>query len=151
MNAASALPHNTPFPILLVEDDAVDAEAFRRLVKKMNIGNPVFSAADGVEAMDMLSGRNGQEKLPQPCLVMLDINMPRMNGLELMKEMRAEDGLRKNVVFILTTSAREDDKRQAYELSAAGYILKEDLGTLAEMLERYCRINQLPPPSQKPN
>jgi CheY-like chemotaxis protein len=131
-------------PILLVEDDDVDAEAVQRALKKANLANPVVTACDGVAALDILSGRNGREKIEQPCVVLLDINLPRMNGLDFLKEMRGNAAMRRNVVFILTTSSRARDKETAYDLQAAGYILKENIGELAGMLARYCGINEFP-------
>jgi CheY-like chemotaxis protein len=131
-------------PILLVEDDAIDTEAVRRALKKENVSNPLVSACDGIEALEILTGQNGQEKIPQPCLVLLDINLPRMNGLQLLEEMRKDDSMRQNVVFMLTTSARDHDKLIAYNLQIAAYVLKENLPTLARLIADYSRINEMP-------
>lgn len=133
-------------PILLVEDDEVDAELVRRMLKKAEVTNTLHMARDGAEALDVLSGSNGRAKLPQPCLVLLDINMPRMNGFELLERLRQDREMRRNVVFMLTTSARDEDVRAAYDLNAAGYILKKDTRALAALLLEYCRINEFAAP-----
>lgn len=132
---------STTAPIFLVEDDEVDTEAVRRALKKADIGNPFISASDGVEALEILMG-NHSIKIEQPCIMLLDINMPRMNGLQLLEELRKDASLKRNVVFMLTTSALEDDKRAAYESQAAGYVLKENLREFADILANYCEINE---------
>ena len=131
-------------PILLVEDDDIDIEAVRRALKKANVANPLFNARDGVEALEVLTGKGGAQTPVQPCVMLLDINMPRMNGFQLLKEMRQDERLKKNIVFMLTTSSRNEDKTAAYELNAAGYILKKNLHSLADMLGDYCKINEFP-------
>jgi CheY-like chemotaxis protein len=131
-------------PILLVEDDEIDVEAVMRALKKEHIANPLICANDGAEALEMLEGSNGHEKIKQPCLILLDINMPRMNGLQFLHEIRKHNVMKQNVVFMLTTSSRINDKADAYNLQAAGYILKENLGSLAHMLADYCEINEIP-------
>lgn len=133
-----------PIDILVVEDNEIDLEAVQRAFKKANITNPVHNAWDGVEALEMLSGKNGKQKLPQPCIVLLDINMPRMDGIKLLKELRKSDDdcLQQSIVFMLTTSKLSGDRMLAYESNVAGYFLKEDLGELVKLLDSYCKINQ---------
>lgn len=131
-------------PILLVEDDAIDVEVVKRTLKKESITNPLFCAHDGTEALEILNNGSGGKEIPQPCLILLDINMPRMNGLELLQKIRNSETLKQNIAFILTTSNRNEDKVAAYNLSVAGYILKQNIGGLAEILSRYCMINELP-------
>lgn len=130
-------------PILLVEDDEIDTETIKRILRKERISNPLFCASDGVEALEMLN-RNSPDGIAQPCVILLDINMPRMNGLEFLEQLRRDEKLKKNVAFVLTTSARNEDKITAYNLSVAGYVLKENMGRLIELLGRYCQINELP-------
>jgi len=131
-------------PILVVEDDDIDAEALTRAFAKQQLKNPVFMARDGLEALSLLDGSNPQGKIPQPCLIILDINMPRMNGLELLEAVQKNGKIMGNVLMVLTTSAREEDKVRAYQNHAAGYFLKENLPQLTEMIGHYCRINELP-------
>ena len=111
--------------ILLVEDDHVDIMNVQRAFGKNNIANPLFIAHDGIEALDMLRGTNGVTKVqPQPRIILLDINMPRMNGIEFLKELRADPNLKAISVFVMTTSNEEKDKIEAYNYYVAGYILK---------------------------
>ena len=80
-------------------------------------------ARDGVEALEML------RELPRPYLIITDINMPRMNGIELLRKIRESEEFRDSIVFVLTTSNDEQDKIDAYDLNVAGYMLKTDMGT----------------------
>ncbi len=111
--------------ILLVEDDSVDVMNVQRAFKKTNITNPLYIAFNGVEAFNMLRGTNGKPKLnPTPRIILLDINMPKMNGLEFLKELRNDPEFRSISVFVMTTSNDDNDKIEAYKLNVAGYILK---------------------------
>jgi CheY-like chemotaxis protein len=107
--------------ILLVEDDQVDVMNVRRAFEKNRIANPLYVASDGLEALQMLrSGAVPDERR----LVLLDLNMPRMTGLEFLRELRADPHLHATVVIVLTTSSDERDKIEAYNLSVASYLLK---------------------------
>lgn len=111
--------------ILLIEDDSVDVMNVQRAFKKNNITNPLHIAFNGVEALNMLRGTNGKPKLnPMPRIILLDINMPKMNGLEFLRELRNDPELRSMSVFVMTTSNDDQDKIEAYSLNVAGYILK---------------------------
>jgi len=109
--------------ILLVEDDEVDIMNVKRAFKKNNIENPLFIAHDGVEALEMLRDTS-ENKIPTPSIILLDINMPRMGGIEFLTEIRKDEALKKISVFIMTTSNEDNDKINAYNLNVAGYILK---------------------------
>jgi CheY-like chemotaxis protein len=107
--------------ILLVEDDQVDVMNVKRAFDRNKIANPLFVAGDGIEALALLrSGKIPRERR----LVLLDLNMPRMNGLEFLRELRADPELHSTVVIVLTTSNDERDKVEAYNLNVAGYLLK---------------------------
>ncbi|WP_034257018.1 response regulator [Adhaeribacter aquaticus] len=106
--------------VLLVEDDEVDIMNVQRAFKKNNITNPLFIARNGLEALEML--QNG--KVPMPQIIILDINMPKMNGIEFLKELRNDANLKHISVFVMTTSNEDSDKINAYNLNIAGYILK---------------------------
>jgi CheY-like chemotaxis protein len=107
--------------ILLVEDDEVDVMNVRRAFQKNNIANPLFVAGDGEEALAKLrSGEVPSERR----IVLLDLNMPRMNGIEFLRELRADPELLRTTVVVLTTSSDERDKIDAYNLNVAGYLLK---------------------------
>lgn len=107
--------------ILLVEDDQVDVMNVRRAFKKSNITNPLYVAENGLRALEMLRG--GAVPLT-PLLILLDLNMPKMNGIEFLKDLRSDDRLRHLPVVVLTTSDDERDRIEAYNLNVAGYILK---------------------------
>ncbi|CAM2885008.1 response regulator [Flavobacterium frigoris] len=106
--------------ILLVEDDEVDVMNVKRAFSKNNIKNDLFVAGNGVEALEMLRGGI----VPLPRIIILDINMPKMNGIEFLKEMREDENLKNISVFVMTTSNEDSDKINAYNLNVAGYILK---------------------------
>ena len=107
--------------ILLVEDDDVDVMNVRRAFRQVHILNPLFVASDGVDALSMLrSGAVPSERR----LVLLDLNMPRMNGIELLRELRSDPSLHATPVVVLTTSDDERDRIEAYNLHVAGYLVK---------------------------
>ena len=106
--------------ILLVEDDEVDVMNVKRAFLKNNIKNPLFVAGDGVEALEMLESTI----IPLPRIIILDINMPKMNGIEFLKIIRETEKLKNISVFVMTTSNEDSDKIKAYDLNVAGYILK---------------------------
>jgi CheY-like chemotaxis protein len=112
--------------ILLVEDDEVDVMTVQRAFKKGNITNPLFIAGNGLEALTMLRGEPGQPSVipSNRRIILLDLNMPKMNGLEFLQELRADPTIRQIPVVVLTTSNEEQDRIQAYNLNVAGYILK---------------------------
>lgn len=135
-------------PVLLVEDDDGDAKALQRAFRTAKIANPILRAVDGIEALEILKGTNGRAKAPSPLLLLVDINMPRMNGLQFVQALRQDDDLRHFVVFILTTSKREEDKMAAYDLNVAGYIVKatagQDFLNLVNLVDCYWRLVELP-------
>lgn len=106
--------------ILLVEDDEVDVMNVKRAFSKNNIKNPLFVAGNGVEALEMLDDKI----IPLPKIIILDINMPKMNGIEFLKILRENERLKNISVFVMTTSNEDSDKIKAYNLNVAGYILK---------------------------
>jgi CheY-like chemotaxis protein len=107
--------------MFLIEDDQVDVMNVRRAFEKNRIANPLFVASNGLEALEMLrSGVIPEERR----IILLDLNMPRMNGLEFLREIRADPELHSTVVIVLTTSNDERDKIEAYNLNVAGYLLK---------------------------
>lgn len=111
--------------ILLVEDDEVDIMNVQRAFKKNKITNPLHIARNGIEALELLRGENGQGPIdPIPKIILLDINMPKMGGIEFLKEIRNDPSFKSISVFIMTTSNEESDKMAAYNLNVAGYILK---------------------------
>jgi len=127
--------------ILHIEDDSVDSMVVQRAFKKNNIPYKLHHATDGAEALDLLRGTNGKEKIsPIPRYILLDINMPKMNGLEFLKELRNDPALTKITVFILTTSNDQHDRTEAYQHHVAGYILKPV--NLDNYLSTFATLNQ---------
>ncbi|MEM0997491.1 MAG: response regulator [Bacteroidota bacterium] len=110
--------------ILLVEDDPVDVMNVRRAFAKARVGWPLHVATDGREALELLRGPLSSVSQNLPRIILLDINMPRMNGLEFLRELRADPTLRSISVFVLTTSNEKADLRAAYHHNVSGYILK---------------------------
>lgn len=135
--------------LVLVEDDLVDAEAIQRAFRNQKIANPFIVFSDAVEALKALRGEPGAPEVPKPYILLLDINMPRMNGLEFLRTLRTDPELRRSIVFVLTTSERDEDKLEAYGNHVAGYIVKnragEDFLKVIQMLRAYWRIIEFPP------
>lgn len=134
--------------LLLVEDDEVDIQGMKRAFAKSRIGNPITVAHDGIEALEFLRGENGRPKLAKPHLILLDLNMPRMNGLEFLQAIRADEDLKRSIVFMITTSKAEEDKARAYDQHVAGYIVKQDPANTfmqaVALMEHYWKIVEFP-------
>jgi CheY-like chemotaxis protein len=136
--------NSAPVTILLVEDDDIDAMTVKRGLAATRIANPLMRAHDGVEALEMLLGSNGKTKLRPPYLLLVDIRMPRLDGLGLIRAIRSNPALQRTVIFILTTSDNDRDLAAAYDAHVAGYIVKSNTRDhfirLAQMLEYYLMI-----------
>ncbi len=116
-----------PVTFLIVDDDDIDCQAIERTLWDIKISNPVRRARDGVEALDILRGENSQKKLKGPIMVLLDLNMPRMGGLEFLQELEKDNAIEDVRVMVLTTSDTDDDIIGAHKHNIAGYIVKSDL------------------------
>jgi len=128
---------NPVLNILLVEDDEVDVMNVKRAFEKNHITNPLFVAGNGLEALEKL--RNGE--VPQDRrIVLLDLNMPRMNGIEFLRRLRSDPALAATPVIVLTTSNNDHDKIEAYNLNVAGYLVKPV--TFAEFSELMVTLNK---------
>jgi CheY-like chemotaxis protein len=110
--------------ILLVEDDYLDRMNVERELKKISINHPVHVARNGREALNMLRGEGVPKISPAPSVILLDINMPKMNGLEFLAELRTEPEFSHIPVFIMTTSNEDTDRLEAQRLNVTGYIVK---------------------------
>ena len=139
---------NQHLNIFLVEDDDGDAKAVFRAFSKAKVTSPILRAYDGQEALETLRAENGRTKLSSPFILLLDLNMPRMDGIQFLKELRNDPKLQKSIVFILTTSKSERDKNAAYNLNVAGYIVKETAGVdflkLINLIDSYRHLIELP-------
>lgn len=133
---------------LVVEDDPVAVMAIERAFRKAEVDSYLHVAHDGIEALEMLRGDGGHTQLPRPNMILLDLNMPRMDGHEFLAELRQDERLHDSVVFVLSTSSDEFDRKRAYQRAVAGYIEKARAGSsyeeLMTMLEPYWDIVDLP-------
>ncbi len=134
--------------LLVVDDDEVDRQLIQRSLVGAGIAGPVLMAEDGREALDILRGHGARKPLERPFLILLDLNMPRMSGIEFLEELRVDESLRGSPVFVLSTSRADQDIAAAYEHMVAGYIVKEAAGRdhqrLAALLDAYRRVVELP-------
>jgi len=134
--------------LLHVEDDELCLMGLHRAFKAAKLPNSIVFAHDGIHALEMLRGTNGRVRLASPFVILLDLKMPRMGGIEFLVELRRDKDLKKSVVFVLTTSATEEDKAKSYNLGVAGYILKTNpANAFAEataLLDTYWRVVELP-------
>ncbi len=111
--------------VLLVEDNPRDAELTIRAFKRNNLANRLFHVRDGAEALDFLLGRGKYEDLrPEPKVILLDLKLPKVNGLELLRRIKNDPELQTIPVVIVTSSAEDPDLEAAYELGVNGYVIK---------------------------
>ena len=136
--------------ILLVEDNAFDVEIFERSVKKFDGSLNMVHAADGVEALSIISCSHEHKKIPRPYLILIDINMPRMNGHEFLERLRKGEHDPTAVTIVFSTSDNPQDIQTAYERGANGYIVKpqnnEEFQNVLKVLRGLWSICE-PPPS----
>ncbi|TMQ06891.1 MAG: response regulator [Deltaproteobacteria bacterium] len=130
--------------ILLVDDDEIDVMTVKRAFTKNKIGNQLFVANDGIQALELLRSDGIP---PSRRLVLLDLNMPRMNGIELLREIRADPDLCALTVIVLTTSNEDRDRVEAYQLNVAGYLLKpvtfHAFAEVMSMLNKYWTLMEM--------
>lgn len=130
--------------VLLAEDDDIEAEGIRRAFKKMKIKNPIFRVKNGLEALELLRS----DVISVPRVVLLDLNMPKMGGLEFLQAIRNDELISDTIIFVFTTSKSEKDMVAAYKKNIAGYIVKSDLDKslldLVELLKSYWRAVEMP-------
>jgi CheY-like chemotaxis protein len=126
--------------ILLVEDDAVDVMNVQRAFRKRNITSPLYIAGNGLEAISMLRSTPPQISTER-LIILLDLNMPAMNGIEFLQELRSDPNLKSIPVIVLTTSNQDEDLAEAYRLQVAGYLLKpvsfSDFVELMDIMNQY--------------
>ena len=131
--------------ILLVDDDEVDVMTVKRAFSRANITNKLYVATDGIEALTLLRSDGIP---PARRLVLLDLNMPRMNGIEALREIRADPALHAITVVVLTTSNEDRDRVEAYQLNVAGYLLKpvtfHAFAEVMSTLNKYWTLMEMP-------
>ncbi|RAM53147.1 MAG: response regulator [Hapalosiphonaceae cyanobacterium JJU2] len=136
--------------ILLVEDDEVDVMNVKRAFKKVNITNPLHVATNGIEALAMLRSQNGEPpEVPyERRLILLDLNMPKMGGIEFLQKLRSDPQLRLTPVVVMTTSNQDKDRVEAYNLNVVGYLVKpvtfNNFIELMTTLNKYWSICEMP-------
>lgn len=131
-------------PVLLVEDDSIDAMTVRRAFKDLKVTNRLDHCLNGEEALAYLK----DPKNPRPCVILLDLNMPRMNGIEFLRVAKADQHLKTIPVIVLTTSQEEQDVVESFKLHVAGYIVKPvDYKKFVEAIrtiDLYWTLSELP-------
>jgi len=131
--------------ILLVEDDDIDAKAVERGFKKLKLANPIIRTKNGLEALELL---RSDETVKKPYIILLDLNMPIMGGIEFLQHIRKDENLKNTIIFVLTTSAADQDLVAAYNENIAGYIVKSDVkggfDEVMQLLDCYWRVVMLP-------
>ncbi|MBP0483502.1 response regulator [Sagittula salina] len=141
-----------PLTVVLIEDDDGEAKAVERAFRKSRILNRIVRAVDGVEGLALLRGET-EHKIEQPLVLLVDINMPRMNGHEFLTALRADKNLKDLIAFTLTTSMDAHDIEQAYDRNVAGYLVKERAGEdfidLVSTLESFWTVVEFPVLKQK--
>jgi CheY-like chemotaxis protein len=121
--------------ILLVEDDIVDMMSVKRALKDINVTNPMYHVENGIKALEYLADKEN----PRPTIILLDLNMPKMGGIEFLSVMKKDETIRRIPVIILTTSRAEYDKIQSYDLGVAGYMIKPvDYQQFMETIRAMC-------------
>ncbi|HLY96938.1 MAG TPA: response regulator [Sideroxyarcus sp.] len=134
----------TDKPILLVEDDQVDVMTVMRALKEIKVANPVVNLENGEEALKYLR----DPERDKPCIILLDLNMPIMNGIEFLQVMKHEPLLRRIPVVVLTTSEEQQDKINSFDLGVAGYMAKPvDYRQFVEVMrtiDAYWTISEVP-------
>lgn len=130
--------------LLLVEDDVVDAMTVKRALKDLNVTNTLIIKNNGEEALTYL--RNEAERLP--CIIILDLNMPKMNGVELLRNLKHDEHLRRIPAVVLTTSKDEQDRFETFDLSVAGYMIKPveypQFVEIVRSINLYWTLSELP-------
>jgi len=140
-----------PIDILLVEDDENDILITKRAFTKHCLSNRLYVVRDGEEALDFIYHRGGYqdpESAPRPGLVLLDINMPKMNGIEVLGKLKSDPGYKMIPIVMLTTSKRDQDKIESYNLGVNSYIIKPvDFTKFVDAIATinlYWELNELP-------
>lgn len=124
------------FSLLIVEDDDVDVMNVKRALQKNDLSPPIYRAANGLEALDFLNQKFKVSGEIEKLMILLDLNMPKMNGIEFLLALRNDDRYRCLPVIVLTTSDQPQDLEAAYNLNVAGYIVKPvEFGKFVEMMK----------------
>jgi CheY-like chemotaxis protein len=130
--------------LFLIENDDIDAMSIQREFKRRHISSPIIRAKDGVEAFELLA----LGKVRRPFVILLDLQMPRMNGLEFLTTLRKDSDYKNSVVFVLTTSQDEKDIFNSYQSNIAGYFIKDEIDdgliSIVDIFDAYRKVVYLP-------
>jgi CheY-like chemotaxis protein len=134
--------------ILLVDDDKFDTKAVRRSFQALRFDNPVVEARNGIQAMDLLRGENGHEMVRWPFVILLDLNMPGMDGFDFLEKLRNDPDFRRAPVFVISGSESAEDRTRAYNLNIVGFIRKHGPSRSflkeVQMLQHYIQVTEFP-------
>lgn len=125
----------TKLNILLVDDDSVDREAVKRSLTKSSVDCVITEATDGKEALEILNNVPIEDN---PFLILLDLNMPQMNGLDLLSELSDNEKHKRHLIFVLSTSSDTQDIQASYKHNIVGYFVKSQMDRLIEFISFYC-------------
>ena len=136
---------NSKRPVLLLEDDEVDAMSIERAFEDLKIANRLEIARDGEEGLRYLTDQTKEK----PCLILLDLRMPKMGGVEFLKIIKRDKFLKMIPVVVMTTSIMEQDKKDAFDLGAAGYMVKPpeyaEFRSIIQTVDSYWTLSEMPP------
>ncbi len=142
------MPNPEVIKVLVVEDNPNDVAIIKRAMRKSDVKCELYFARDGEEALDFLYGQGEFEDAPRPDLILLDLNLPKINGLEVLTKIKEDDRLKRLPVIVLTISEREEDMVKAYDSGAASYMTKpvdsKDFERLIQTVQEYWRIARVP-------
>lgn len=142
------MPNPEVMKVLVVEDNPNDVAIIKRAMRKSDVKCELNFARDGEEALDFLYGQGEFEDAPRPDLILLDLNLPKINGLEVLAKIKEDDRLKRLPVIVLTISEREEDMVKAYNSGAASYMTKpvdsKDFERLIQTVQEYWRIARIP-------
>lgn len=131
-------------PVLLAEDDIVDAMTVERALGDLEISNQLIHKINGEEALEYLRSDSNEK----PCVILMDLNMPKMNGLEFLRLIKADETLKEIPIIVLTTSNEEQDIDESFKLGAAGYMVKpvdyKEFLEKIRVIDSYCTLIELP-------
>ena len=138
-------------PILIVEDNRVDSMTIERSFKHAKVSNPLVFAVNGEDALAYLRRQgkySGEKDVRNPCIILLDLNMPVMSGIEFLRIAKADEHFKSIPVVVLTTSKEENDRVESFKLSVAGYIVKpvefENFAQVVKILDLYWTLSESP-------
>ncbi|PCJ62822.1 MAG: two-component system response regulator [Planctomycetota bacterium] len=140
---------NKTITFLVIDDDEIDREVIRREFLKEKYSNPIIEFENGSDALEFLKSKDKEYMDNNPLIILLDLNMPKMGGLEFLEELRKDEKLKKIIVFVMSTSEDYNDKLKSYNLFIAGYTTKgkiqDGIKKITSMLDTFWKKIEMPP------